>query len=208
MGAKSILDVTEPDPPGVYIAVMELMEISEPDGALARRCLEGDREAFAGLVERYQHPVYNLALRMTRNHAEADDVAQEAFLRAYRKLEQYDAKYPFGHWVMGICANLARNRFRSWSRRRRAEEAHLDLNVPGRVAADPRQAAVEQALARLSHTLRAPVILKHVEGLDYDEISRVLDIGVSAAKMRVKRGLAALAEWLGAEGKAVNDEAG
>ena len=66
-----------------------------PDAELVRRCLDGREEAFAELVERYQGPVFNIAYRMTSNYAEATDLAQEAFIRAYRKLSRYKPEYSF-----------------------------------------------------------------------------------------------------------------
>jgi len=172
------------------------------DVELVELVLEGHKEAFSELVLRHQDAVYNLAYRMAGNHADAVELAQDAFVRAYNKLALYKREYAFGNWAMSICANQAKNLFRSRDRRRRAEEAHLDLREADQPsAAHPKQEAMDQALCRLPETLRIPVVLKHMEGLSYDEIGAVLRIGVSAAKMRVKRGVEQLVAILSMEKK-------
>ncbi|MBN1424138.1 RNA polymerase sigma factor [Candidatus Fermentibacteria bacterium] len=158
------------------------------DASLVAQCLDGRREGYAELVRRYQGPVFGLAYRMTRSHEDAEDLAQETFIQAYRKLQSYDTAYPFRAWVLRICANRAKNRFRSTDRRRRAEEAHVEIHPPDAGAMEPDLVALDEAIARIPQMLRIPLVLKHVEGLPYEEIAQVLGIGISAAKMRVKRG--------------------
>ncbi len=158
------------------------------DAKLIQLCLDGHKESYAELVRRYQDSVYGLAYRMTRNHEDAADLAQEAFIRAYRHLKRYDPQGSFKNWVMTMCANLTKNRFRGILRRRKAEETHVELHPSDPETPDPQRAALEEALESISRTLRIPLVLKHVEGLSYEEIAGMLGIGVSAAKMRVKRG--------------------
>ena len=162
------------------------------DAELAAASRDGEREAFATLVERHQHAVYNLAYRMTGNAAEADDVAQEAFIRAYRKLAQFRTDGSFRNWVLGIGANLARNRFRQRTRREAAEQGHAEIAGIGggeAAGADPdRREALDRALMALPETTRLPVVLKYMEGLSIEDIARTLRIGLSAAKMRLVRG--------------------
>jgi RNA polymerase sigma-70 factor, ECF subfamily len=173
------------------------------DGALVEDCINGDQEAFRELMVRHQDSVYQLAYRMTQNAADADDLAQEAFIRAYRKLRLYRPQYSFRTWVMTICANLAKNRFRSSARRRHAENEHLEMgNAAADRAADDRKAVVEAALQALPEPYRVPLVLRHVEGLSYEEIARVMSIGLSAAKMRVARGREALEAALSRKGDA------
>ena len=158
------------------------------DAALVERCLAGQREAFAVLLRRHQGAVFGLACRWCRDRDDAADLAQETFVRAYRKLRTYKPEHSFRNWVLSVCANLGKNRLRSEGRRRKAHETYADLQTLGATAADPRRQVLEEALREVPETLRIPLVLKHVEGLSYDEISTVLGIGVSAAKMRVKRG--------------------
>lgn len=159
------------------------------DAQLVERCLDGQREAFATLVERYQEPVFNVAYRMTNNREDAADLAQDAFVRAYRKLAQYRPEYAFKNWVITICVNLTKNRFRSVVRRRNAEEAHLELYARHRQTMKGEVAiALGEALCRLNEKIRLPLVLKHAEGYSYEDIAEMLGLGVSAVKMRVKRG--------------------
>jgi RNA polymerase sigma-70 factor (ECF subfamily) len=172
--------------------LMEKSDIELVD--LAR---EGHKEAFSELVVRHQEAVYNLAFRMAGNHADATELAQNAFVRAYNKLALYKREYAFRNWVMSICANQSRNLFRSRDRQRNAENTYLDLlEVNQPLPESTRRAGVDRALLHLPETLRIPVVLKHMEGLSYEEVGAVLNIGVSAAKMRVKRGIEKLSGLL------------
>jgi RNA polymerase sigma-70 factor (ECF subfamily) len=101
---------------------------------------------------------------------------------------------------MTIAVNLTKNRFRSLFRRRRLEEEAVAMSehgVTSPTANDPRIEAVNQAIGQLSENLRAPLVLRHMEGCSYEEIARILGIGVSAAKMRVMRARDELVQQLG-----------
>lgn len=162
------------------------------DEELATACLDGQKEAFSLLVERHQDAVFNLAFRMTGNRSDAADAAQESFIRAFRRLSTYRPEHPFRNWVLTICANVTKNRFRSESRRRALETEHFLAGAPEPAAPgqarDPREAAMEQALMRLPEKTRAPLVLKYMEGFSVEEIARTLNIGLGAAKMRLLRG--------------------
>ncbi len=160
------------------------------DAELAAACQAGEREAFAALVERHQHAVFNLAYRMTGNAAEAEDVAQESFIRAYQKLAQFRIDGSFRNWTLGICANLTRNRFRQRTRREAAEQRHAEfVEFDGPALPGPdRHEVLDHALMSLPETTRIPVVLKYIEGLSIEDIARTLRIGTSAAKMRLLRG--------------------
>lgn len=170
------------------------------DAELAQASLEGDRYAFAELVRRYQDSVYGLAVGMTRNREDAADMAQDAFIRAYTKLEQYNPTYSFKSWVLRICANQTKNLFRKRTRRRKAEESHLNEEAVTASEVHPDFYALEAAMAQLPTKLCAPLRLKHMEGMAYDDIAGILGIGVSAAKMRVSRARKQLAEILNHDG--------
>src|SRR5262245_55256323 len=98
---------------------------SEPDGLLVARFRRGDREAFAGIVARYRRDIYRLSYRMTGNHQDADDVAQETFLRAYRALPRFRGDSALKTWLFRIALNLSINVGRSRASRR-VEEQPLD----------------------------------------------------------------------------------
>jgi RNA polymerase sigma-70 factor (ECF subfamily) len=171
------------------------------DAILVEQCLNGHKEQYAELIRRHQSAVFGLAYRMTNDRDDAADLAQEAFIRAYRKLASYNAHYPFRNWVLSICANLGKNRFRGLLRRKKAEETHAEIQERETMSAnDGRGDELDAAMNRLEKTLRIPLVLKHVEGMSYEEIARVLGIGVSAAKMRVKRGRDELVRFLRMEG--------
>lgn len=156
------------------------------DSTLVERCRAGDADAFEPLVRRHQDAVFNLLMKMTGQREEAEDLTQEAFIRAYRKLDAYDGRFSFKNWVMTIGMNLAKNRFRSFFRRRRVEEP-AGAPTENVTSDDPRVEAVNEALAQLPEKLRVPLVLKHMEGCSYEEIAAMLGIGISAAKMRVLR---------------------
>ena len=169
------------------------------DATLVDQCLKGEKEAFTHLVERYQHHVFHLALTRTCNRQDADDLAQETFLRAYRKLNFFDRRYGFKTWLFTICVNLGKNRLRSLVRRR--EDFYPDMASYVKNSPDNPLSRIDlrNALNKIPETVRVPLILKHVEGFSYEEISFTMKIGVSAAKMRVKRGRDQLAKHLSAQ---------
>ncbi len=164
---------------------MAMDEQTDPE--LVKACLGGNRSAFAELVARHQDSVYGLAVGMTRNSEDAADMAQEAFIRAYRKLEQYNSNYSFRSWLLRICANQTKNLFRSRTNRRKMEERHMVQVEVAQSEVEPDFHDLEEALAKLPPKLCAPLRLKYMEGMAYDEIADVLGIGVSAAKMRTMR---------------------
>src|SRR5690242_3903762 len=108
-------------------SVENTQTIADSDAVAVERTLAGDRDAFRVLVERHSHNVFRLAYRMTRNRPDAEEVVQEAFLRAYQKLGKFEARANFGTWVYRIAANYAIDRMRQ----RRNEEARRES--PGQI---------------------------------------------------------------------------
>jgi RNA polymerase sigma-70 factor (ECF subfamily) len=157
--------------------------------------------AFPDLVRRLQDGVYSGALRMTGSPTDAEDVAQEAFLRAYRALGDYPAErvrsLRLQAWVWTIAANLCRNRARARSRR---PEEPLQARTPADPDPTPEQAAVAGDerdrlaghVAALAWPQRAAVVLRHVVGMGYGEIARALDRPEGTVKSDVHRALARL----------------
>ncbi len=166
------------------------------DAVLIEKCVNGQKDAFALIVERYQNRVYFMSLTRMRDRHEAEDLAQETFIQAYRKLETYDPERSFRNWLFTICANLGKNRLRSRARRREVYNPNPE-NKPHQPPG-PEHCRIDlmRALHNIPEKLRVPLFLKHVEGFSYKEISSVLKIGTSAAKMRVKRGRDQLVENL------------
>ncbi len=172
------------------------------DRELVLSTLAGDRQSYGQLVERHQDAVYNVAYRMACSNAEAADATQEAFVRAYQKIRQFDPDKSFRNWVMSICVNRLKNRFRSFSRQRSTEESYLTQTEVD-ATADPRVAAVEEVLNDMPDKLRMPLVLKYIEGMKHSEIGNVLKISVSASKMRTKRALEELTARLSESGGGV-----
>ncbi len=168
------------------------------DATLVEQCLKGEKEAFARIVERYQHRVFHLALIRMPNRQDADDLAQETFLQAYRKLNTFDQCYSFKTWLFTICVNLGKNRLRGLARRR--EVHHPDIENSASASGDGHLSRIDltNALYKIPEAIRVPLVLKHLEGFSYEEIAFTMKIGLSAAKMRVKRGRDQLVKYLSA----------
>jgi RNA polymerase sigma-70 factor (ECF subfamily) len=160
------------------------------DGALVRQVLEGDTEAFAGLVARYRERGLRFAAAMLGDRAEAEEALQDAFVRAYRSLPSCRDPDRFGAWFLRILVNRCRTR-RAGGRRRAGLFVRDDWaleRAPSRPAGDPDwREEIDRALARIDPRQREAFLLKHVEGLEYEEMARLTGARVPALKMRVKR---------------------
>jgi RNA polymerase sigma-70 factor (ECF subfamily) len=173
------------------------MDATETAAVLAR-ARQGDSDAFRALVERHSRSVFRLAFRMTGNQQDAEDVVQEAFLRAYRQLGRFESRANFGTWLYRIVANCSVDLMRArQSRHDMSRSESLDQAVdqtahespgPDRLLASTEiRDRVRDALGALSPLERAAFTLRHHEGRSIDEISRMLGLGTSAAKHSVFR---------------------
>jgi RNA polymerase sigma-70 factor (ECF subfamily) len=176
--------------------------IATSDALAVERTLAGERDAFRVLVERHSQNVFRLAYRMTGNRQDAEEVVQEAFLRAYQKLGQFEARANFGTWVYRIAANYAIDRMRQRqkedARREPPRAEGVEDDPMNRVADDaptPERLTqslelrkqMEQALAALSHAERTAFVMRHWEGCGIEEIAVVLKSNSGAAKNTVFR---------------------
>jgi RNA polymerase sigma-70 factor (ECF subfamily) len=178
------------------------------DSFLIARARQGDVRAFEEIVRLYQRRVYGVALRIVRAHDVADDVAQEAFVRAWRSLDRFELGRPFGPWVCRIAANLAVNHVRSPRAREQglpeghAETPSADPGPLGTVLAAEAQRVLDEAMAGLGPEQRAVFVLRVVEEMSYEEIAEALGISpgtVMSRLFRARERLArALAPYLGA----------
>lgn len=155
------------------------------DAAVVTRCLEGERDAYEVIVNRYQRGLFNVALRMLGNYEDARDATQTAFVKAYEHLDSFDRDQRFFSWVFRILKNECLNVLRG---RRPSEPMSLDL--PAGRGADPvevreRQQAVQNALLALSMEYREVVVLRHFTDLSYEEIATTLDISATTVKSRL-----------------------
>ncbi len=172
------------------------------DKELMERCVKGDRQAFETLLVRYEKPVYNAAYRMLHNADDARDVTQTVFLKVYENLDQYDPAHRFFSWVYRIALNESIN----WLKKSNRQEA-LDYDTadqgdgPEAMASDEQLGeGMEAALMRISSDYRAVIILKHVLGCSYVEISEVLDIPEKKVKSRLYTARQLLQERLTQQG--------
>ena len=161
------------------------------DASLVRAVLDGNAAAFTTLVDRHSRVCLRFATRMLGNREDAEDVTQEAFVRAYGALSRYDDATAFRTWLMTILVNRCRTALKN-QRRRDARVIADDVAVASAAApADANDAALRDAIARALDRLDPPYreafLLKHVEQLGYDEMSAMTGAGVSALKMRVQR---------------------
>lgn len=181
------------------------------EAALIARCTSGDEAACAELVGAHQRMVFTLAFHLLGNQEEAQDLSQEVFLRVFRTLPSFRGESALRTWIYRIVVNQARNRQRSWLRRRRGDQVSLDQHVAesgdlacqgrlpdGVLASKETAARLWAALERLPFDQRTAVILREVDGLRYEEIAFSLGIAVGTVKSRLTRARQALrAELLG-----------
>jgi RNA polymerase sigma-70 factor (ECF subfamily) len=169
---------------------------------LIARAQRGDPSAFEEIVRLYQRRVYGVALRIVHAHDVADDVTQEAFLRAWRSLDRFELGRPFGPWVCRIAANLAVNHVRSpRAREEGLPDGHAETrtNAPGPLGAllDAEGASVlEKAMGQLPQEQRAVLVLRVVEELSYAEIAETLGISPGTVMSRLFRARERLAQAL------------
>jgi len=174
------------------------------DLELVERVRSGDDEGFRLLVERHSRGIYRAAYRITGNAADADDVVQETFLRAYRALGRFDARASFPTWAHRIAINCSLDMIDARKRRDgRVSDGH-DLSAiassgatPDRVAHGMQmQRAVATAMERLSGNERTAFVLRHFEGMPLEEIGKVLGTQLNATKNTVFRAVKKLREQL------------
>jgi RNA polymerase sigma-70 factor, ECF subfamily len=175
----------------------------DPDAALMLRVKQGDTAAFARLVEKYRQPVLNLAFRTLRDETEAEDLAQNVFVQAYKSAARYQATAKFSTWLFTIARNLCLNEIRRRSRhpaesldqtRDDADDQPLHQVADKHVPAAPEhllrgelERKVDEAVAALPETQRTALELCRQEELSYEEIAAVLGCSLSATKSLIHR---------------------
>jgi len=166
-----------------------------------QQALHGDANAFGQLVEVYNQPVYNLCFRMLGDPYEAEDAAQEAFLRAYKFLKRYDITRSFSTWLLSIaahyCIDLIRKR-RIWfipiDTLDYREIRDPSPNPESSLSISEDQQQIQSLLESLSPTDRAAVVMRYWYDFSYDEISNTLNLSLSAVKSRLHRARRTLAQ--------------
>lgn len=173
------------------------------DADLVLRTRSGDVQAFGELVQRYQDSVFNVCYRLAGERREAEDLAQEAFLRAFRRLASFDETRPFGPWMRRLAANLSLNVLqRKVPTELPLEDEHLWTPGHGGGMPEPqavqreRAAAVRRAIQGLPPHFRAVIELRHYQGMSYAEIAEALSLPLSDVKSHLYRARKQLAQAL------------
>jgi RNA polymerase sigma-70 factor (ECF subfamily) len=177
------------------------MSMEDSDTKLVELVQRGDRAAFNMLVLKYQHKVMKLVTRYVRDQAEAEDITQEAFIKAYRALPAFRGESAFYTWLYRIAINTAKNSL--MSSRRRLVDYDLDLQDPedyasqvllkdsdtpeGMLLTDEIRQTVQEAMEQLPDDLREAITLRELEGLSYEEIAQVMDCPVGTVRSRIFR---------------------
>ena len=171
------------------------------DQQLIERIQRGDKNAFNLLVRKYQHKVVSLVSRYVNNPGDIPDVAQEAFIKAYRAIPDFRGESAFYTWLYRIAVNTAKNYFVAQGRRPPdmdvdsqdaetydgAESLHEVANPENLMLSDEIRAEVASALASLPEDLRTAITLREIEGLSYEEIAEVMECPVGTVRSRIFR---------------------
>jgi RNA polymerase sigma-70 factor, ECF subfamily len=175
-----------------------------------KQVLKGDQDAFGEIVELYKDKVFQICYRMLGNRHEAEDMAQEAFVRAFVNIRSFNINMKFSTWLYRIATNLCIDRIR-----KKKPDVYLDAAVAGtdgldmysQVAADTvlpedeleslaLQETIQAEISKLPEKYRSPIVLKYIEELSLKEISEILDLPVGTVKTRIHRGREALRKQL------------
>lgn len=206
--SEGLLATVQPTAKGTFPAILRTDKRQEKsvneEQVWLDQARQGDKAAFGKIIEAYQRPVYNLAYRMLSNSGEAEEAAQEAFIRAYTRLESYNPNHKFSTWMLSITSNYCIDLIR----KRRAVLLSIDEPLPphpslmsekssapeSQMMQNEQQEMVQALLTRLAPEYREAVVLRYWYELSYDEIAEMMDTTVSAIKSRLFRARKQLAE--------------
>lgn len=192
----------------------ELNATALSDHDLVERARKGSEKAYRELLGRYQRPVFSLVYRMVRDREQAEDLAQETFVRVFNNLERYDPAYKFSSWIFKIATNLTID----WMRRKEVPTVSIDgsryatssdeieastitveskeENPEERLESKELGAEIEQAIGRLRPEYRQAIILRHIEDKPYEEIAQIMALPLGTVKTYIHRGRGELKEML------------
>ena len=172
------------------------------DRDLIRQCRNGDRQAFEGLLVKYEKPVFNVAYRMLSNIEDARDVTQTVFLKAFEHLDSFDERYRFFSWIYRIALNESINCLNKQSRYDPLDqEPQSDADGPAQQTGSAQMSdSMQAALMTITPAYRTVIILKHFVECSYQEISQILDLPEKTVKSRLYSGRQSLKEALVKEG--------
>ena len=187
------------------------MSNQSSDQKLVERVQKGEKGAFDLLVLKYQHKIVNLIMRYVRDPELAQDISQEAFIKAYRALPRFRGDSAFYTWMYRIAVNTAKNHLAAV--RRRPMDIELDMQDPeqydlhaklketdtpeGVTLSNELQEAVERAIAALPEDLRTAIVLRELEGMSYEEIAQTMECPVGTVRSRIFRARDAIGKKIG-----------
>lgn len=174
--------------------------VREADEQLVARVQRGDKRSFDLLVLKYQHKVLALVRRFVKDHAEAEDVAQEAFIKAYRAINSFRGESAFYTWLYRIAVNTAKNALEARKRRPGSdvdiheveefgfsEHMKTEENPESLLASQDLQQVIDEVLAALPEDLRRALLLREYDGLAYEEIAQMMDCPIGTVRSRIFR---------------------
>ena len=199
--------------------MIDSRRVVDHEGAMIAAIIAGDRELYHALIRPYEHSVYRVALSLMREEADAEDVAQEAFLKAYRSLASFRGEAKFGSWVTRIAINEARRRLKhrnTWKMDSIDEPQEEGGQISPAILRDWREIPcealerkeirqmLENAIGGLSDIYRGVVVLRDIEGLSIEETAEALTISIAAVKVRLHRARLQLQKELAPKLKSTN----
>lgn len=186
------------------------------DRLLIQKFKNGDEDAFTEIVSRYWDRIYARALQLLKNKQDAEEVTQDAFIRAHRGLENFRGDSAFSTWLFQIATNLAHNKYWYWFRRKRGESISLEQSITGEgdfslidicpiEGQTPSEAAITQEfvdkvaenMKHLSEKHHEILVMRNVKNMSYEEIARQLELSIGTVKSRIARARMSLREKLG-----------
>jgi RNA polymerase sigma-70 factor (ECF subfamily) len=159
------------------------------DGQLVKNTLEGDKDAFAALIRKYENPIYSFSYRMIGDREEAKDATQEIFIKVWCSLKSYKPEYKFSSWLYKIATNNCIDKLK---KRKPSQALDHELQDTQRTDEDfeqkETQKEVQSALTELPYKYRAILILKYLQGFSIEEIGKMTNTPVNTVKVRLHRG--------------------
>ena len=190
------------------------MQGENEDYKIIKLCLRGKKDAFAQLVDKYNRKVYNLAYRLTSNPERAKDIAQDAFIKAYRSLDKYDPRYKFSSWLLKTVSNLCIDYHRSKQATTASLEVILSTGAESSILRDEGVTAsteeiieeklesadlrelIREGIELLPIDYKSVVVMRHLQNFSYKEIASILNLPMGTIKARIFRARKMLKNYL------------
>jgi RNA polymerase sigma-70 factor (ECF subfamily) len=161
--------------------------IESNDTFLVSECLKGNQKAFEQVVDKYQKPLFNVAYRLTGNRDDAEEVTQVAFIKAFEKLHTFNKESKFFSWIYRIAVNESLNCRNARKHHDSFSDTDSSIHENPETLFQDRETEehIQYALGKIKEEYRVVIILKHLQGLSYDDISKILDVPAKTVKSRL-----------------------